>query len=768
MDSYFVVLSRGTFWCYVLYLIEPMSHRNKTRVYVRVVCGYGGSKITVSDGAYSKCTFYRDGVEVDTSYEKYYEIASGYDYSEIEEIAALDSEEVVEEVVEEEVGEEVEEVTKEDYFEEAVQKMRDNGYYFTGGTTIHDTSRDIENDIYDGSRVLIKVEIDTDAYDVVGRQATGSFYHYTQKMSWTKDPSSIYPASYSVQMGKTLNLTISRSNSSYKHDLYYSFGNRTMVKFASDVTGSTYAWSVPDIASLCSDATSGNLMITCRTYHGIDYRGASDTNVTLSVPDPTTPVIASSITLGTAYAITCTRNSSNFEIRLEFVFKNETTLIYQGKVNSASWTPSYDLAKLIPALVSAGGTLQCTTLNGTAVVGTKSVSVTVVVPENDTTRPAFSSGDLTLAPVSSLDSTFAGLYIRGKTGLKATMEASSTYSTIAGYSITAGNISASGNPSIIDLLSDEGTVTVTAKVTDARGFTRTVTTSIYIYPYRRPKVVPVSGYDDVICERANASGSLSPSGTHLAIKAGKSYSEISPYGTNLNPCILRFRWKVSGADEFGYWSTLLGYGSSVLNQSVMVSGVVSSLSTSYVVEIQALDSLGGSHTMTFTIMTEAISFCLYDGVDGAAFGKYPEEPHVVDIASHMTLRVRGKFVVDGEMWQSLDLASGVEESVYSYGRYGDTGCYYHVDNGNHVYVAFNCAFSYAGTAVVINSTAIPEGARPPRTVGGICPVNDHGIAMVTVSSDGYIRVAWVQKLTDTVLTGSATVVFIDGYLDYWT
>ena len=185
------------------------------------------------------------------------------------------------------------------------------------------------------------------------------------------------------------------------------------------------------------------------------------------------------------------------------------------------------------------------------------------------------------------------------------------------------------------------------------------------------------------------------------------------------------------------------------------------------VEVEAADSLGGSHRLTFQIMTEAVSFVLYDGPDGAGFGKYPEAAHVVDIASHMTLMVRGKMLVLGDIWNTLGLAAGVSESAYEYGR-KEPGCHYLVTEGRHVHIAFNCAFAYSGTAVIINSEPIPEEHRPLRTVMSPCICNDRAIACVSVGPDGYIRAEWIQKPEDTVLTGAGDVTWVDGYLCYWT
>ena len=471
--------------------------------------------------------------------------------------------------------------------------------------------------------------------------------------------------------------------------------------------------------------------------------------------------------MGAVSTINCKRNSSNFSVKLFLEFKDKTFDIATVSSDTANWTPSYYLAKLIPALTSGTGTLKCTTYNGTASVGTKSVTITVIVPENDTTRPRFTADGLKLTPITGLPEAFAGMYMRGKTGLKAEFTASSTYSTIKEYTLITGNQNAVGNPATIDLLVSEGEVKVTGKVTDARGFSTSVTVTITVMAYRNPKVTPYSGYSDVICERAKSNGELSADGTYLAIRAGKSFSSVILNGKEMNSCALHYRWKPNGVDAYSEWITLLADGSAETEISLLVGNVVSSLQKSYMVEIEAVDALDGSHKLTFQIMTEAISFVLYDGPDGAGFGKYPEAPHVVDIASHMTLLVRGKLTVLGNDWVSIGLADRIGESGYNYGR-KETGCFYLVTEGRHVHIAFNCMYVYAGTAVIVNATPIPEDNRPARPVFSLCPANDRQIACVSVGTDGYIRVEWVQKATDSVLTGNTDVTWLDGYLCYWT
>ena len=654
-----------------------------------------------------------------------------------------------------------------------------SGANFNATITVGSTTRSFsyqqqELDMYVGS---VTVPVSGNTVQISGRVEAPygvSMYGYpltgSETVTLQTEPeveaSSFSLSADTVQMGKKLLITIDWDDPGCKHDLKIWIGGENELDIASNV-GSSYSWTVPDLTAYWPNALEQECVVICITYFEGAYIGYTTQELTVTVPDPSVPVAEENLTMGLAAVVSCSRNSENFRLKLELEFHGITAVLGEGLQDSFTVTPDYSLAARIPDLTYGTGTLKCTTYHGTAVVGIREQTVRLTVPDNSETRPVFSPEGLTLTPVSSLPTAFAGVYMRGRTGIKAAFSASSPYSTLKAYEISVGSQSAAGNPAVIETLVNEGSVRVTAKVTDARGFFTTVTTTVQVLPYRNPKVTPYTGYSAVICERAKASGELSAEGTYLAIKAGRTFSSVVLDGQEQNRCVLRYRWKVNGAADYGSWTVLIPASSSQTEVSVLVSNVVTSLQSSYQVQIEAADTLGGTHTLTFQIMTEAVSFVLYDGPDGAGFGKYPEAPHVVDIASHMTLRVRGKLVVDGSDWQDLGLATGVSESIYPYGRKEVSGCHYQVADGNHVYLAVDCAFDHPGTAKVLNASPIPGEYRPKRTTYALCPVNGQAMALVSAGTDGYIRVQWVQKLTDTVSTGSCVVEWLDGYLDYW-
>ena len=563
------------------------------------------------------------------------------------------------------------------------------------------------------------------------------------------------------QMGKKLLISIDRDDAYCTHTLEYSFGSKTGTIGSS--VASSKEWTVPDLAAYCNNSTSGRCTITCYTYRNGNYLGSDSCSVTLTVPDPTqASVNGTELTMGSSYTIGCSRKSSNFKIELSLSFQNSTSSIWSGNGDSYNWTPPYSLAKKIESLIKGSGNIVCKTFNGTALVGEKKTPIWLIVPENDTTRPKVT--DFTMEPVSTLPSQFDGLYMRGKTGIKSNITATATYSAIADYRLAVGNNEGHGNPATVDIISEDGTVKVTATVTDKRGFTGSKSKTITVIPYSPPKVVPYTGQNTVICDRATQYGALDPKGTYLAIKAGKKHSSVMLNGVEQNGCQLRYRWKQTG-QEFCPWMILLGEDSPSTEVSELISNIVTSLSHSYTVELSALDKLGSEHKLKFTVMTEAVSFVLYDGVDGAAFGKYPEGPHIVEIAKHMTLIVHGPMVVAGEPWYDAGLweGNGIKPSVFPHGRHDDTGCSYRRDNGNHVRVAFNCAFTYRGNPVEINARNLPAEYRPPREASSICAV-DEGFACCSVKTNGAVVVDWVQK-GDRL---PVEVNWIDGYIDYFT
>lgn len=421
----------------------------------------------------------------------------------------------------------------------------------------------------------------------------------------------------SVKMGSSLTITTNRKSSSFTHTLKYTFGGTTDI-IATGV-GASCPWRVPDLASKCNNATSGTATITCITYNGGTAVGTKTCTVTLTVPSNSNPSFStSSVIMGNSVAVYTNRGSTNFTHTLEFVFAGVTVSTKTGVGESTTFTPSLDLAKKIPSSPSGTVTVKCTTYNGTAKVGyTVSKTFTTTVPNNSTTQPAVS---WTLTPTGSLPSAFSGLYIQGKTGVRAAFTASSTYSTIASYKLTADGRNFTGNPATSAAFARDGNFTVTGTVTDARDFYTEKKEDINVLPYNTPTIEPSKGHYSIICERSLQDGTYDDSGTYLHIKCKRKYSSVG----GKNTCNLQYQYKMQG----GGWSsetTLLDSAvTSTDEYEGILPNIVSRTDKSYTVRLIVKDAIGSEGRYDFTISTSDVTLHLGFGGYGVAVGKYSE------------------------------------------------------------------------------------------------------------------------------------------------
>lgn len=197
-----------------------------------------------------------------------------------------------------------------------------------------------------------------------------------------------------VTNGRTI--TVSRKSTNYAHMLTYTFGSASGNITSAKTTSETITWTVP--TSLAAQVEAGAIRksgtITCTTYASTSSTtviGTSTCSFVAQIP-PTTPTvtsaIASSVTMGNAAAISLAgRAASKLTHKLTYSFNSgaETgTIVASTSATSYSWTVPTSLA----ANVTAGTTnsacvITCTTYNGTASVGTKTVTLNhVYIPKS--------------------------------------------------------------------------------------------------------------------------------------------------------------------------------------------------------------------------------------------------------------------------------------------------------------------------------------------------------------------------------------------------
>lgn len=611
----------------------------------------------------------------------------------------------------------------------------------------------------------------------------------------------------------------------------------------------------------------------------LSYTSCSGSAKLDAIPRSSTISSVSIKYLGTNCEIKWTPKSTSFRYKVQFDFDSwsySSETIHPNKTSQYTYTYKLplDIANHM-TMYATTGTMRITLTtysdsNATKKIGYNFKDYNVWIPDNELTKPSVS---ITLEALNSIGSEFEGLYIQGFSKVKASFAAEGKYGAdISSYSLTMLGKSYNTSPYQSDYLTTSGKITVTGKATDSRGFSNTNEQEITVISYDKPKILPASGESAIVCARCDSAGNLSESGTYLRVKAGRSYSPVMSGSTQKNFCSLQLRYKTENASDYSSYVTLLGKNNISTDYVDLVLGnVVSSVTTSYTVQISAIDDIGESTTVTYTIPTDKVTFHLGEDVDGAAFGKYAERDKVLEIESDWDIYYKGnhienkfyslrgntkipsgsnlndykipdvyaietdtsattianmppikkaglilvyaatggddvsngtwKYIIQeyrsvyteipiyrrlissnetGDWsygiwrmengldtgWQDIGLSSSASLSTLDCARNGK-GCYYKVINENHVYVSFNCAFSYNNALFTLNNIPIPEAYRPKVPVYALCAVNSRGIARAYINTQGYICIDWVQNMASAEQTSSYNANWIDGYIDYW-
>lgn len=247
--------------------------------------------------------------------------------------------------------------------------------------------------------------------------------------------------------------------------------------------------------------------------------------------------------------------------------------------------------------------------------------ITLYIPDIDDTKPTVT---MTLSPVTSLDSPFDTLYIRGRSKVKASFSNGEGKhgADIVSYEMRVNGKSYS-SPYTSGYLSSSGSVTVKGIVTDSRGFSREYEQSITVISYGDPKLLPASDESEIICARCDKDGNLTESGTYLKIKAKRSYYKVTSDGEQNNFCTIRYRYVPEGTKFTGDegWVTLLeGSDTSTDTVNKTLSGVVTSIEKAYVVQVGVIDDIGESDAVQFMIPTDFVTVDVPEAYKGRSIG----------------------------------------------------------------------------------------------------------------------------------------------------
>ena len=120
-----------------------------------------------------------------------------------------------------------------------------------------------------------------------------------------------------------------------------------------------------------------------------------------------------------------------------------------------------------------------------------------------------------------------------------------------------------------------------------------------------------------------------------------------------------------------------------------LTGVNLSTSTTYLVQIEAIDDIGESYSMLITVPTADVTLHLRDGGKAIGIGKYAEKDYIVDIDDEWEVNARGNLKVGGAFYPSHIASIGdyshkdFNELVYKTGYYVGTSAPSAVSSTNY-------------------------------------------------------------------------------------
>lgn len=401
------------------------------------------------------------------------------------------------------------------------------------------------------------------------------------------------------------------------------------------INGTSYTWKSPAISNnggkttKLATITSGNIAhnadgtksvtVSATFYVRATISGsyrekiAASATITLNtIPRATTPTLSvSSAYMGDSVTISMPRASSSFTHNLFYFFAGSNAgTIAANAGTSHTWTIPESLANKIPNATSGTLTIRCVTMNGSTVVGSKNVLLTVKVPTD--VVPTIGTISVSEA-VDGLAEQF-GAYVQNKSKLKVSVTAEGAGgSTIKSYSVGVAGQSTTSQNWTTGVLTKSGNQTLSVKVTDSRGRSATKKVTVPVLAYSPPKVSEFAGY------RADNTGKAKDDGVCASLAFSYRVTALG----NKNTASMKIQAK-RHTDET--YSTTILTGTSLTNSGLyLVTDPTFSTDYQWDFRIQVTDWFGATAAYEFTLPTGKVILDLNASGEGLAIGKTSEQ-----------------------------------------------------------------------------------------------------------------------------------------------
>lgn len=454
----------------------------------------------------------------------------------------------------------------------------------------------------------------------------------------------IIVANNTLKMGEEGKITISHedTDSSLFYSLAYRVGSSTTETKIKDLDKPGDVYWTPSTSFMKYENGKGSvpLKLYCYTYRKKQYVNEfvalSMLDVTLLPPAPTSIRVNNKVWYIGANNVVYVQPVTGFVYDISLTIGEETKILATN-IDNTDTGETIDLelplntAEMMPNAKQAAAVITCTSkLKGdSSVIGSTTVEVTVDINETADKRPDVT---MSIRCVNDLPSKFDGIYLSSKSRVEASYEIETFYTSVDSCETTILGETGYGNPYLSQVLNATGKVNVRGTVTDARGLKTSVTKSISVVEYSRPRIAPGNGQSKVICERCDQDGFADPNGIYLSIKVSRKYSKVYVDGSQKNFCVLYYRYKRAsdGEEAYSQPAVLLSANENSDNVEVVIPGIVSDNKTAYTVQIIAQDDLGETDVYTVPILTKFVTAHAPIGGHGFTLGGY-HDPAKYDV-----------------------------------------------------------------------------------------------------------------------------------------
>ena len=420
---------------------------------------------------------------------------------------------------------------------------------------------------------------------------------------------------------------------------------------------------------------------TRRGGAGASYTPTGNTTLYAQWTAQTSTIAASGGTkFGSNVTLTITRQSSSYTHTVTTSCGGHTeTLMTKGSSTSLTWTPAVaTYAQYVTHAMSATATITCTTYSGDTVIGSARITRTLSFNAADV-APSLT---MTRSDPSGYFATYGG-YVQGKSTMRIVVNATTIgNATVSSTSITANGTTYSSSPAVTDVLRTSGTNTVTAKITDSRSQSYTLSENVPVMAYAAPAVSALSAV------RCDSDGTDNNTGAYFKVSYTVTFSPLD----NRNSKSLTIKYKKRSASS---WTTAQTLTPSSYTQSGTTSAIAADVDSSYDVRLELTDDFT---TTTKNGVAPSAATHINHGAGkngGIGIGKVSEHDKAIEIASDWALYLGANLLTPANLALGVSIPSNSNLNNYS-----SVGTYY-VQNATVAGTISNAPITNSGYKLIV-------------------------------------------------------------------